>query len=609
MNRSDRDRPILGALPDPQGTRFGAFVTTADSCAVRIYGEDGRALATHAMKPLGAEHTGYFEARVEGVRAGALYRFVLGERELPDPYARWLPHGVHGPAMVVAGAFDWKHGHGVGRPLEEQILYELHVGTFTPEGTYDAARAHLRELAELGVTTLQLMPIAAFPGARGWGYDGVALYAPLAAYGPPDALRRFIDEAHGLGLGVLLDVVYNHFGPAGNYLSAYAPEYFSHDHRTAWGDAPNFAHPAMRRYVLDNARYWLEELRFDGLRLDATHAIFDPSPRHVLLELRELADRIASPGARKVLIAEDERNEPAVVESLAMDAIWADDFHHHVHVTLTGERDGYYAAYHPGAADLARTLERGWFYEGQPFAPTGSPRGKSARGLPARAFVYCIQNHDQIGNRALGERLTALTSLDAYCAASALLLLLPMTPLLFMGQEWAATSPFLYFTDHDEELGHLVSAGRRDEFKSFAAFANPDARAHIPDPQALETFQRSQLRWEERNEEPHRRVLQLYRELLALRRTDPVFRRGARERLRAEVSNGLLVVRLWHEADVRLVMINFDGAPAPIPPRAIHQFELMWTSGARPHEAREPHEKELAPWTAAVWRGTCATPG
>jgi maltooligosyltrehalose trehalohydrolase len=469
------------------------------------------------VRPLTPLGNGYFGAVVEGVGDGARYLFDVDGRTLPDPFARFLPDGVHGPARVVESRYAWRHPKPQ-RPLSEHVIYELHVGTFTPEGTYAAAGGKLQYLAELGVTAVELMPLSSFQGTRGWGYDGVAHFAPFAPYGEPDDLRRFIDDAHGLGLVVLLDVVYNHFGPAGNYLGAYGAGYFTDRYQNAWGQAPDFAGAPMRRYALDNASYWFTEFRVDGLRYDATHAVFDESPRHVL---GAIGDRVRALAPGALLIAEDERNDPGCLAALGVQALWADDFHHQLRVTLTGENDGYYAGYAPSVEDLARTIEGGWLYQGQP-SPSGRPRGKPAPDLAWQAFVYCIQNHDQIGNRALGTRLCHDVSLDAYCLASTLLLFLPMTPLLFMGQEWAASTPFLYFTDHDPELGALVTAGRRREFAAFAAFSDPARRETIPDPQAPQTFERSKLHWDERQVEPHARVLTLYRELLALRRSDPV---------------------------------------------------------------------------------------
>jgi maltooligosyltrehalose trehalohydrolase len=546
--------PRLGAVPGAAGVRFSAFLDPEKKCSVRLFDAAGRASRTLPLEALG---DGYFSSEVTGAAVGDLYKLVVDGQEWPDPYARFLPQGVHGPARVEASSYVFEHAAPAVRPLSQHVIYELHVGTFTPEGTYAAAAQRLSYLAELGVTTLELMPISSFPGQRGWGYDGVAHFAPYAPYGEPDELRRFIDAAHGHGLAVLLDVVYNHFGPSGNYLGCYSQRYFTSEYHTPWGEAPRFGDTPMRRYVLDNALYWLKEFRFDGLRLDATHAIVDPSPKHVL---QELAERVRERVPQATLIVEDERNEPELVTKLGYDAIWADDFHHQLRVTLTGERDGYYGGYTPGVEGIARSIERGWLYEGQPSIGSGKPRGKAASALDAQAFVYCIQNHDQIGNRALGERLHHDVTLDAYCLASTLLLFLPMTPLLFMGQEWAASTPFLYFTDHDAELGAQVTAGRRREFAHFAAFAEPARQAAIPDPQLAATFERSKLLWQERGLEPHARVLSLYRELLALRRQHPVLAGSARRAYLTAVGEGDLLAVLRRGAPSQqplLLLANF----------------------------------------------------
>jgi maltooligosyltrehalose trehalohydrolase len=421
------------------------------------------------------------------------------------------------------------------------------------------------------------MPLAAFAGERGWGYDGVAPFAPHAPYGTPDELRAFVDAAHGLGLGVLLDVVYNHLGPAGNYLSAYSPDYFTSAARNAWGDAPDVAHPAMRSLVLSNARYWLEEFRFDGLRLDAVHAIVDPSPRHAVAELAAMAHALDPAIA---IVGEDDRNDASLVTAAGLDALWADDLHHALHVTLTGERDGYYGSYSGGAAEVARAIARGWIYEGQAYGHSGNARGTDASALAASAFVYCLQNHDQVGNRAHGDRLTAGVSVDAWCAASAVLLFVPMTPLLFMGQEWAASTPFLYFTDHEPGLGALVTAGRREEFKRFRAFSDPAAAARIPDPQARETFTRSRLRWEERDAEPHARVLALYRALLALRRADPVLRASTREGLTADAAGPVLRVRRERGGEARVLLANLSPTAADVGALLPGGGTVLLTTGA-----------------------------
>lgn len=553
--------PILGAHLESGATRFGLFCTTAKHCAVRLFRESGAILGTYPMTPVLSPHgDGYFQTVLPGVGPGALYKFVLDDRELPDPCARFLPQGVHGPAMVIAPAGTRQSSAAPIRPLREHVIYELHIGTFTEEGTYAAAAERLPALVDLGITTIELLPIAAFAGQRGWGYDGVALFAPFAPYGTPEELRAFVDRAHGLGLAVLLDAVYNHLGPSGNYLYAYCPEYFTRRIRNAWGDALDYTHPVLRRLILDSALHWLTEFRFDGLRLDATHAIIDPSEKQLLAELAERAAALSPP---RLLIAEDERNEPALVGVPGMDAVWADDFHHALHVTLTGEQDGYYAGYPPGPCTIADAINGGWIYSGQPWPLTDEPRGRPADTLPAEAFVYCVQNHDQIGNRAFGERLSALVPRGAYELASALLLFLPMTPLLFMGQEWAASSPFLYFTDHEAELGRAVSRGRREEFKRFTVFSDPAARERIPDPQDPETFLGSQLRWQEREQEPHRRVLRLYTDLLRLRREDPVLRSATRAGLQAQAEGPLLRVRLRSDQGERVFLGNFSARPHP----------------------------------------------
>lgn len=554
MSKHPRFR--LGAQLEGHGVRFAAFAR-ASSCAVLLTDQDGQILANLEMA---RDADGYFERFVPEIGPGTRYWFVVDGKRLPDPYARCLPEGVHGPAEVVDTSFVFQHPLPA-RPLTEQVIYELHVGTFTDEGTFEAARRRLPALVELGITTIELMPVAAFAGNRGWGYDGVALFAPHAAYGSADELRALVDAAHGLGLGVLLDVVYNHFGPSGNYLAAYAPSYFHQDLHNAWGQAPNFADPVLRELVLDNARYWLEQFAFDGLRLDATHSITDPSGKHILAELAELA-RGLSP--RRLLIAEDERNFADLVTELGLDAVWADDFHHQLRVTLTDERAGYYAAYERSVQGIADAINRGWIYAGQRHAITGTPRGSSADALSAEALVYCIQNHDQVGNRALGERLSAQIGHSWFRGASLLLLFLPMTPLLFMGQEWATTAPFLYFTDHEPELGRLVTEGRRREFAAFPEFADPEQRRAIPDPQALSTFQASKLRWSERELPEHRRTLELYQAALSLRRNDPVLARSGRPQLLAEAHGDTLIVQRWLKDDRRVLVANLGNAELPL---------------------------------------------
>jgi maltooligosyltrehalose trehalohydrolase len=550
---------LPGAHPDAAGTTFVARTTVARAVEVRIFDDQGRAIRT---VPLEARGDGWFERHLDGVTVGALYKLVLDGDETPDPYARFLPSGVHGPARVVAPAR--MEPLPEPPPASQWVIYELHIGTFSPEGTYRGAEARLAAIADLGFTAIELMPVAAFAGQRGWGYDGVALYAPYAPYGSADDLRAFVRAAHRRGLVVVMDVVYNHFGPAGNYLARYAPEYFAKAVETPWGSAPDFAQEPMRRLVLDNARYWLEEFGVDALRLDATHSIHDPSQPHVLRALTDLAHAMRPP--RRVFF-EDDRNEPEVVKDFAADGVWADDFHHQVHVLLTRERDGYYAAYDGTVKALAEAINEGWTFTGQPYSPwKGKPRGRSPRalGLAPQSLLYCIQNHDQIGNRALGTRLSHHVDVDAYCAASMLLLFLPATPLVFMGQEWAASSPFLFFSDHEGALGEAVRQGRREEFRSFEAFADRSARLRIPDPQAKSTFEQSKLNWDERTAEPHARVLATYRAMLALRRNDPVLAAPTSWADFEAKAHGdtLEVVRRKGAASRRLVVIFGDGEHA-----------------------------------------------
>jgi maltooligosyltrehalose trehalohydrolase len=545
----------LGAHLEATGTRFRVWAPRAKAVEVVFYQHANGADRETGRRPLAPQGDGLFEALVPGIVHGQAYKFALDGEVFPDPYARYLPQGVHGPAIVWDEAYRWRH-EAPGTPLSKMVVYELHIGTFTPEGTFEAAAAKLPELQALGVTALEVMPIAAFPGARGWGYDGVSAFAPYAPYGDPDAVKAFVDAAHGLGLAVLLDAVYNHFGPDGNYLYAYSPSYFTHDHTTPWGDAIDYAQPYARQLVLDAAWQWLTTYRFDGLRLDATHHIVDDSPVHVL---KELVTRLEDAGLEKVLVAEDDRNAPALVTETGLDGLWADDFHHGVRVLLTGEQDGYYAAYRPSVEDLAATIRQGWLYTGQAWPLDGHARGASADALGASSFVYAIQNHDQIGNRAAGDRLTDVVGTEAYLAASALMLFLPMTPLLFQGQEWAASTPFAFFSDHAGDLGRAVSEGRAREFAHFSGFAGT-----VPDPQAAATFASSKLDWAERETGSHRRVLEAYRVLLALRRHDPVLSEGTRDGLSAVAEGDVLRVTRRHAGSTRVLLVNF-GETTPLP--------------------------------------------
>ena len=488
----------------------------------------------HSLTP---EGDGTFAGTFADAAAGATYSYLLdGEGPFPDPAARFQPQGVHGPSAIVdPHAYQWSDQTWRGVPLRDAIIYELHVGTFTSAGTFAGVAERLPYLAELGVTVVELMPVADFPGSRNWGYDGVSLFAPSRAYGVPDDLRRLVDRAHGLGLAVLLDVVYNHFGPDGAYHSTFSPFYLSAHHQTPWGAAVNLdgdGATLVRAFFIENALHWLHEYHVDGLRLDATHGLIDDSPRHLVAEIAARA-RASIPDRTVLLIAEDDRNLATIVRppedgGWGLDAVWADDLHHHLRRLSAGDRDGYYEDYSGSLADIATTIRQGWFYRGQSSAYQGKPRGTDPAGVPLERMVVCLQNHDQIGNRPFGERLNRQIEPALFRALSALLLCLPETPLLFMGQEWAASTPFLFFTDHHAELGRLVTEGRRAEFSRFAAFADPVTRTRIPDPQASSTFEDSRLVWDEQTKAPHAGVLELYRALLRLRRTETALQPGER---------------------------------------------------------------------------------
>jgi maltooligosyltrehalose trehalohydrolase len=479
---------------------------------------DGRS----AMEPMPG---GWWRSAARAGR-GTRYAFAIdGGEPRPDPRSPSQPDGVHGMSEVLDhGQFEWHDDDWRGVSLRGAVLYELHVGTFSPEGTFDGVGERLSHLVDLGVDAIEVMPIAAFPGRRGWGYDGVDLFAPHHAYGGPDGFKRLVDACHGAGLGVVLDVVYNHLGPSGNYLREFGP-YFTDRHVTNWGAAVNFDGPGsdeVRRFVVDNAVMWLRDYHCDGLRLDAVHAIVDESGLHILEQLGgevgALADQLRRP---LVLVAESNANDPRLVRARAaggfgLDASWADDWHHAVHSVLTGDTAGYYEDF--GRLDhLAKALQQAWVYDGVWSPHRQRVDGRSAAGLAGDQLVVCTQNHDQVGNRAAGDRLAALTTTGRMKVAAALLLTGPFTPLLFQGEEWGAATPFQYFTDHDDPvLARAVSEGRRSEFAAFGW--DP---ADVPDPQEAATFERSKLDWSELAGDEHGEVLAWYRELLALRRATP----------------------------------------------------------------------------------------
>ncbi|CAN5698349.1 malto-oligosyltrehalose trehalohydrolase [soil metagenome] len=513
--------PYFGAVPSQDGVRFRVWASGARD--VRLQVHDGAAAGIHPLAPAG---DGVLETWIAGAGPGDRYAYIIdGSPPLPDPASRFQPDGVHGPSQIVDPlAFAWTDVRWQSRPAPDLIAYELHIGTFTKAGTFAGVQHRLPYLRDLGVTAIELMPVADFAGSRNWGYDGVALFAPSRAYGAPDDFRRLVDAAHGHGLSVLLDVVYNHLGPEGAYLPLFSPGYLTGRHTTPWGNAVDLDEPLVRRFILDNAAHWVREYHLDGLRLDATHALIDAQPKTLVAELAEVTRAVA--GRAIVIHAEDHRNLATIVEDhrlggWGLDGVWADDFHHVVRSLMAGDRHAYFADFAGNARELATIIRDGWLYSGQRSGHMHGPRGSDPGRVPMHRFVVCLQNHDQIGNRALGERLHHSISAEAWRAATVLLLTAPMTPLLFMGQEWAASTPFQYFTDLEPDLGRLVTAGRRREFAGFPEFADPAAAERIPDPQALTTFDNSRLRWDETSTGEHLRSLALYRALLALRRDQP----------------------------------------------------------------------------------------
>ena len=518
------EQAYYGAVPAQDGVRFRIWSPGAHTLELQLH--SGAAAGKH---PLARREGGLFETWVKGAAAGDRYTYLIdGSDALPDPASRYQPDGVHAASQVVdPAAFRWTDSHWRRRPARDLIVYELHVGTFTPEGTFAAAQQRLPYLRDLGITTIEIMPVADFAGNRNWGYDGVALFAPARVYGSPDDLRRLVDAAHGHGLSVLLDVVYNHLGPEGAYLPRFSPAYLTDKHQTPWGGAVNLEEDGsayVRRFIVDNAVHWVREYHVDGLRLDATHALIDNTSPNILEELAQEVRAAAGPDA--VIHAEDHRNKAAMIEDVGrngwgLDGVWADDFHHIVRRLTAGDAHSYFSDFQGTTSELATVIRQGWLYTGQYSKNMKHERGTDPSNVPMHRFVVCIQNHDQVGNRAMGDRLHHAIAPDAWRAASVVLLTAPMTPLLFMGQEWAASSPFQYFTDLEPDLGKLVTEGRRKEFAAFPDFSDERARERIPDPQAEATFTNSKLRWTEQSSPDHARSLALYRTLIALRRDHP----------------------------------------------------------------------------------------
>jgi maltooligosyltrehalose trehalohydrolase len=596
----------LGADPVPGGVRFGVWAPRATAVEVVIEGEPEH--------PLRQAASGYHAAVVRGVGPGARYRFRLdGAHAFPDPVARFQPDGPHGPSLVVdPAAFPWSDETWRGVAMPGQVIYELHIGTFTAEGTFDAALRELPGLRDLGVTLLEVMPVAEFPGRFNWGYDGVGLFAPYHGYGDPEAFKRFVDAAHRVGLGVILDVVYNHFGPDGCYLREFSADYFTDRYDNDWGDAINFDGPhaaPVRELIVRNAAYWVREFHLDGLRLDATQSIHDASRPHVIAELAAAARRAAAPRSI-VLVAENEPQDADALRSPAdggygLDAMWNDDYHHAARVALTGRRDGYFHDYHGAAQEFVSAARHGFLYQGQHYAWQGKPRGTPALGLPPWSFVVFTQNHDQVANTLAGDRLHLLASPGRLRALTALTLLGPQTPMLFMGEEFAAAAAFPFFADHSERLRTPVREGRRGFLRQFAHYATPGAQATVLDPGAEATFRAAKLDFAQRETNAH--VYALYRDLLRLRREDPVIAAQARGGFDGAVLGPRAFVLRWFDpaAGDRLLVVNLAdqldlaSAPEPLlaPPRE-SRWRMAWSSD----DPRYGGPGALDPCGGAGWR-------
>lgn len=565
--RPTRER-TLGATHLGGGRwRFTVWAPFSETVAVVLQGEDGIERQAENLEP---EGHGYHTVTVDGLSPGDRYRFRLEHGEdLPDPASRSLPDGVHGPsALVDLSAWDWSDREWTGLRLEALVIYELHVGTFSPEGTFDGIVPHLDELRDLGVTAIELMPVGQFPGARNWGYDGVFPYAVQDSYGGANGLRRLVEECHGRGLAVVLDVVYNHLGPEGNRLAEFGP-YFTDRYRALWGAAINFDGPGsdeVRRYFIENALQWLEDFHIDALRIDAIHGIIDTSARPFLLELAEtLDDRAARAGRPFHLIAESDLGDVRVIRlrelgGFGMAGQWTDDFHHSLHAVLTGERSGYYADF-GSLGHLARAITQGFVYTGQYSVFRDRRHGSPTAGIPAKRFVVYAQNHDLVGNHTGGRRLSALVGFEQLKLAAGVVLLSPFIPLLFMGEEYGEEAPFQYFVSHsDPELVQAVREGRKEEFAAFAWEDEP------PDPQDQETFLRSKLRRKHRQAGHHRALWDLYRELLLLRRRLPSLSNLSKADVAAwpDERAGVLVVLRWSEVEEALLLTNFSDEPTGV---------------------------------------------
>lgn len=611
IGRHVHPMPFGARLLKEGGASFRLWAPAAREVQLALTRADGGTELMCAHR----DEQGWCELRVQGVGPGTRYRWRINEElDVPDPASRSNPGGVHDfSELIDPGSFAWR-GLGPdgqpwrGRPWHEVVLYEMHVGAFTPQGTYEAAQRRLPELAALGITAVQFMPLGSWPGRFGWGYDGVLPFAPHPAYGTPDELKAFIDTAHALGLMVLLDVVYNHFGPDGNYLSAYAPQFFSQTHHTAWGAAINFdgsGSETVREFFVHNALYWLEEYRFDGLRFDAVHAMMDDSRPDIM---QTLSQRIRAAHHDRIihLVQENDSNDPARLGPAGtpglFDGQWSGDFHHALHVLLTGEQDGYYAEYvHDTLEQLATSLRHGLVWQGGPHnVEHAPPRRRADQPVPLGAMVNFLNNHDQVGNRALGERLHALVGEAPMRLATAMLVLQPATPMLFMGEEFGANTPFLYFTDWQGDLRRAVTEGRRREFAQFSKFSDPEVRQHIPDPCEESTFLQSKLDWRELEQAQGRAWHAYWAGLLSLRQRWlqphlPVLQLKGHQ---ADQLSGTALKLRWR-FDVGMVLemiVNLGGEALDLPAdvAAVPLERSFFVLG-------EVSPSHLGPWSGAWW--------
>jgi 1,4-alpha-glucan branching enzyme len=640
--------PFGAECRDDGSVRFTLWAPSAKQVDLILAHANPASLALHQT------NHGWFELITDAVRPGTQYTFrINGATTVPDPGSRFQPRDVHQPSEVIdPQTFDWHDEKWRGRPWEEAVIYELHVGTFTPQGTFAGVRERLDYLVELGVTAIELMPVSDFAGKRNWGYDGVLLFAPDSTYGRPDDLKELVQAAHLRGLMVFLDVVYNHFGPEGNYLGSYAPQFFTERHKTPWGNGINFdgaQSRVVRDFFIHNALFWIHEYHFDGLRLDAVHAIADDSKPNILTEITDAVRAAIDTNRHVHLILENDRNQarylrwvqttrknaksnvggssevtsnelasseltssetnsPSQSEKClpqAYTAQWNDDIHHALHVLLTGEKDGYYIDYVSRPMDqLGRCLTEGFAYQGEASAHrNGELRGESSKSLPPGAFISLLQNHDQVGNRAFGDRITRVADPRAVRAAMAVLLLAPSPPMLFMGEEFAADTPFLFFCDFEKDLAAAVTSGRRNEFAHFSAFANPSARERIPDPNSVATFAASRLNWDSLKARDHDSWLRYYRQLLKLRRErivpllsgcfvpaayEIVGRRGLIARYHPGGGKKLLLAA--NMGDENLSGFDFEIFMTPLP--VIYQTEHVPSASLQ--------RGELPPWSV-VW--------